>query len=1123
VNVAPSLDRRPRLDWTRPAAGVFVAVFLLRSLGNGWREGFAPFFPDSFSFLEVAGIGPMWPSFWFGERPVGLPLLAWLLGRNVRAIVLFQTLAYSLAAAALCVHLVRHFAVRAWAWVVSAALVSIVVRPRHAQWNLEILSESLGLTTSMLALLAWSNFARLPDRRSLTWAIAASIALLVTRDAHAATVVLIAVSLAVGAWRCRHASPGRSALRRPLLVGVVILLLGLVHTSVSQSVSERNQYPLMNNVGLRVLPDADMTSRWVDRGMPMSEALLARTGRNSWDDGEAFLTSPNLAEFREWVRGSGQTVQTLSLLRDADFWVDRFRSDLPGLAAYDYRDYDRTNIAERVPDRLFWFTGPGTSGQFWTWTIIGLGASGVLMLRRRLVGLVLAVGLVATLLEAYGSYALDAVEVQRHLVGPFFRLSILVIVAVGFAVDSLALRRDEEPRRTISIAAAAAIGGGATLAATAWVGLEYRSQDYDPQYARTIIERAARFGGSYYENGIHNKGPLETVVYDAARVVTTWDSYWFAIAAFVLIVSGTIALAGARVARAAGAGRWLAICLAAAGATHFAISSSDYSGVLYSRNITTGLLATALCIVLADRLWSDARRARQAWIAVGIIVALAVQTLLTTVFAGAAVIVLAWLLRSDQSGFSRPVRALTVASATTIASAPAWYLVRGSFDEFWTGWWTYAGFMSSGTGRTLLQQVGLGWQNFVGYHQERPMAVFVVVATLALVLAAAGDRRVRLLGWTSIAWWAAGWIELTLGQRYSSHYYSIVAVPLFLMVALLSGWISVALTRSRRNLPPSGWRFEALAPLAPLVLALAVVAGQGTTIFWNGIEASSRFRGTAHYATERDAGRGGDSRTTRAILDLVSDDRDALLAWTMYPWTYLEHERVPATRFSWKSFMIGEIYLGRTSPNYVLPQTWRWFAEDLAESAPRAYLRTTNTPLDESTPFAEAVRSGFTLVHIDQAVELSVANDTWNALLGSADTSRPDAIAGTPTEFATTGCSVVSGRVEPNELGSGLIFWMRDADGSSEDVALGLTADRAWSASPTVEFASSSVQNAGSWTLLVGSRSAALVVEGRVAAAVRLDGDVRVVVDDPPTQLFDLRTGRLAAASGCDRLADLNS
>lgn len=1122
MNIARLRDHRPRVDWTRPAAGVFVAVFLLRSLGNGWRGGFAPFFPDSFSFLETAGVGPMWPSFWFGERPVGLPLVAWLLGRNVRAIVLFQTLAYSLAAAALCIHLVRHFAVRVWAWIVSAALVSIVVRPRHAQWNLEILSESLGLTTSILALLAWSNFARHPQQRSLYWAIAATIALLVTRDAHSATVALITLGLAVVAWRSRRDSSPHASLRRPLLGGVLLLLIGLAYTSLSQSVSERNQYPLMNNVGLRILPDVDMTSRWVDRGMPMSEALLDRTGRNSWDDGEAFLKSPDLADFREWVRGSGQTDQTLSLLRDADFWVDEFRSDLQELVAYDYRDYDRTNIAERTPDRLFWFTGPGTSGQFWAWTFVGLAAAAFLMLRRRLIGVVLAVGLIATLLEAYGSYALDAVEVQRHLVGPFFRLSILVIVAVGFAVDSLALRHDEAPSRTVSRAAATSIGGGLVLAAAAWIGLEYRSQDYDPQYARTIIERAARFGGSYYENGIHNKGPLETVVYDAARVVTSWDSYWFAIAAFVLIVSAVIGLAGAKVARAAGAGRWSTIGIAAVGATHFAISSSDYAGVLYSRNITSGLLVATLIVVLDDRLWSDPRRARRAWVCVGILVALAVQTLLTTVFAGGVVIALAWLLRADQAGYPRPHRALTVASTATLASAPAWYLVRGSFEEFWSGWWTYAGFMSSGTGRTLLQQIGLGWQNFVGYHQQRPMAILVVVATLTLVLATGGNRRVRLLGSTAIAWWVAGWIELTLGQRYSSHYFSIVAVPLYLMVALLAGWIGVAVANSRRKLPSNGWRFDLLAPLAPLAMALSVVAGQGTTIFWNGIEASSEFRGFATSAAERESARGGDSRTTRAILDLVSDDRDALLAWTMYPWTYLEHERVPATRFSWKSFMIGEIYLGRTSPDYVLPQTWRWFAEDLAESKPQAYLRTINTPLDESTPFAEVVRSGFTLVHSDQAVELSIANGTWDALLASGDETRADVIAGTSTEFADSDCVAISGRAEPSELGSGLIFWMRDDDASTEDVALGLAADRAWSASPNVEFASSVVQNPGSWTLLVGRRSAALVVDRRVVAAVRFAGTPRVVVDDPPTRLFDLRTGHLTAANGCDDV-DLNS
>lgn len=1111
------LDTVSRRDWTRPAAGVFVAVFILRSLGAGWRGGFAPFFPDSFSFLEVAGIGPLWPSFWFGDRPVGLPLVAWLLGRNVRAIVLFQTLAYALAAAALCAHMIRHFAVRAWAWLVSAAVISVAVRPRHAQWNLEVLSESLGLTTSMLTLLAWMSYARRPERRTLGWAVAASAALLATRDAHAATVVLVVLGLGLGAWRARRPDMGR-----PLLIGAAVLTLGLIHTSVSQSISERNQYPLMNNVGLRILPDQEMTSRWVERGMPMSPALLERTGRNTWDDGEAFLRAPELDEFRDWVRGSGQTDQTLSLLVDADFWVERFRADLPTLAAYDYRDYDRSNIAERLPDRLFWFAGPGTSGQFWAWTLLGFGAASLLVIRRRVLGSVLAVGLVATVVEAYGSYALDAVEVQRHMVGPFFRLTILVIVAVGLAVDSLALPRPERPRVPVSRSAATAIGGGVTLVAAAWAALEYRSQDYDPQYARTIVERAARYGGSYYENGVHNKGPFETFVYDVARWFTSWDSYWFGIALFVLVATTVIALAGAAIARIAGAGRWLATSVAAAGATHFAVSSSDYAGVLYSRNITTALLAAALLIVLLDRLWLDERRARIAWVGVGIMIGLAVQTLLTTVFVGAVVLGLAHALRSAQSGFERPLRASLVAAFTTIAGAPVWYLLRGSFEEFWSGWWTYAGFMSSGTGRSLLQQFGLGWQTFVGYHQDRPMALVVVIATLTVIVSGGAGRRVRLLGWTLVAWWSAGWIELVLGQRYSSHYFSVVAVPLFLMAALLAGRYVTMLVSSRRSTVGSSRNFVGLAPLAPLAVSLAIVAGQGTTLFWNGVEVSSRFESAEQYAAERESGRSGESRTQRAVLDLVSRDGDALLAWTMYPWTYLEHERVPATRFSWKSFMIGEIYLGRTSIDYVLPRTWTWFAEDLAESQPNAYVRTVNTPLDESTPFAATVRSDFTLVHSGQGTELSVANDLWNELLESPTAPRPEIPAGSTTELASADCVAVSGNVDPTELGTGLVIWLRDSDGSSEDVALGLTADRAWSASSSVEFASTSVDDAASFTLLVGTRSAVLVVDDRVAAAVRLDGTASVMVEGNPTRLFDLRTGRLSGASGCDS-PELNS
>ncbi|HRE01978.1 MAG TPA: hypothetical protein PLV68_11815 [Ilumatobacteraceae bacterium] len=71
-------------------------------------------------------------------------------------------------------------------------------------------------------------------------------------------------------------------------------------------------------------------------------------------------------------------------------------------------------------------------------------------------------------------------------------------------------------------------------------GNEHRSQDWDPMYARDVVLRSMRFGGTFVENGLVNKGPLEAAVYRLAASLSSYDGYWFVISAFVLIAAALI-------------------------------------------------------------------------------------------------------------------------------------------------------------------------------------------------------------------------------------------------------------------------------------------------------------------------------------------------------------------------------------------------------------------------------------------------------------------------------------------------------------------------------------------------------------------------------------------------------
>ena len=354
-------------------AGVAAAtVVVIRILGDGWSGGFPITFPDSSSYLKVAGIGPLWPSFWFDERPIGFPLFTWMFGRSERFTVFAQTVVYVAAFSALIVAVWRSLQSRVARVVALVFVAGVATQPRFAMWNPLMLSESLSLSLGVGSLAGWWSFAAVPGRRRAVIAGIVTVCWLVVRDSNLIIVVGFVVPTVLLTWRFGHGIP--ASVRRVLVPIAACLLAVGGYLFVAQSVTERNVYAVYNNVGMRVLPDEDMTEWWVDHGMPINDTLRGRTGKNSWDDGSAFLTDPELTEFRAWAEGPGQRVQVLSTFVEFDFWFDKFRDDLPTLLAEPFarvRQLPGRRPAPGVmvrPDRTTITGGPGlvvTDRCFW--------------------------------------------------------------------------------------------------------------------------------------------------------------------------------------------------------------------------------------------------------------------------------------------------------------------------------------------------------------------------------------------------------------------------------------------------------------------------------------------------------------------------------------------------------------------------------------------------------------------------------------------------------------------------------------------------------------------------------------------------------------------------------------
>jgi hypothetical protein len=425
-------------------AAVVVAFFLVRLLGQPWPH-FPPTYPDSFSYLAVARRGPLHGLFFFGERPIGYPFLLWSVGRSSTLTVLAQTGIYVAAFWVLCRVVFAEMRSRVIGVIAVIFIAAIAIEPRNSLWNTLILSESLSTSLGILSIAAWWRAAARPAKRTVSWAWIATGAWILVRDTNVLPTVLVLLPVALA---CTWAAPGGDrTLRRRLVGGALAILVICGYVYLAQAVSHRTQYSVHNVVGMRVLPDAGLTKWFAAGGMPLDDALRGRVNRNAWDDGEAFLRAPELARYRVWARGTGGRRLLLSMVVRWPDWWKRLHHDLPGILGEDDRAYDNYAVFDRFPHHLpAPFGTPRTNAGLWVGLLLAAAGLGLAAAdrRRRLLVAVVAAGLLSAIVDIWCSYVGDPMEVNRHMVGPLARLSVLVIVAVALGADA-AITRLQRP------------------------------------------------------------------------------------------------------------------------------------------------------------------------------------------------------------------------------------------------------------------------------------------------------------------------------------------------------------------------------------------------------------------------------------------------------------------------------------------------------------------------------------------------------------------------------------------------------------------------------------------------------------------------------------------------------
>jgi hypothetical protein len=222
-----------------------------------------------------------------------------LMGNDPPSIAVFQS-GFSIA----CWALLAFFVARALrsSWLKPLAFGIVLLFSLSAEiimWDGVLLSDSVSLSFMALFIAGW-----LWVLESWRWHKAALIVLVAlfwsfTRDTNAWLVLMTAGALMLGA------AAGQIQ-RRYVLVAAALAVVFSVN-DYSANRARRWVVAFMNNVGLRILPFPESTEYFRQLGMPVTPALMGRSGKKAWHDDWAFFKDPELEEFRQWLYARGKS------------------------------------------------------------------------------------------------------------------------------------------------------------------------------------------------------------------------------------------------------------------------------------------------------------------------------------------------------------------------------------------------------------------------------------------------------------------------------------------------------------------------------------------------------------------------------------------------------------------------------------------------------------------------------------------------------------------------------------------------------------------------------------------------------------------------------------------------
>ncbi|MGD8405877.1 MAG: hypothetical protein PVJ21_19630 [Anaerolineales bacterium] len=255
-------------------------------------------FGDTNDYFKIASLSIFSSSFWLSVKPPVFPLFLKFLGDNANTISTFQLwfsifswglLAY-VVASSLKMDILKPFAF--------AFLLAFSMSEEIIMWDYLILSDSIALSILALfcAVCLWAlskwNVA------SASLLIFLAILLAFVRDTYAYVLLMIAGVLFIVFFFSNFR-------KQFLYVGIAFSLIFLTSSTLA-SAGFHWYTPLLNTIGMRVLPNSEYLAYFESRGMPVSNLLMERSGKPHHADDAAIAVDERLEDFRDWVRENGE-------------------------------------------------------------------------------------------------------------------------------------------------------------------------------------------------------------------------------------------------------------------------------------------------------------------------------------------------------------------------------------------------------------------------------------------------------------------------------------------------------------------------------------------------------------------------------------------------------------------------------------------------------------------------------------------------------------------------------------------------------------------------------------------------------------------------------------------------